>query len=362
MEMVNRYSSAGSFRYGFNGKEQDPEVKGTGNQYDYGKRIYDPRIAKFLSVDPIQAKYPDLTPYQFASNSPIAHIDLDGLEKYHYTFTFDQQGQTHIQLSSTEHFSEWQWKSKWGGTNLGFQLWEKVQDPRKEYIVEYKFQDYLVVGVAAEPVTTTYTATFNSESGALNAKFSDFDGAIRKGEIAKGMMAGVDMPGIPTRSRRLTPESETNKAAAEAHTGNTASEGANTAGSSQTTSSGFNTAGQTLGRSASSEVLGRNLEASGTQRPSNTAAHHIVAGDDPRAAVARGILAREGIDINQDVNGVFLPKNSNYANPPAQTHSTIHTNRYYQEVNSRLLNAAPGQVGQELGNIKAELLNGTFPR
>jgi len=68
------------YRYGFNGKENDNEVKGEGNQQDYGMRVYDPRIAKFLSVDPITAKYPMLTPYQFASNSPILNIDLDGAE------------------------------------------------------------------------------------------------------------------------------------------------------------------------------------------------------------------------------------------------------------------------------------------
>ncbi|ULQ55430.1 hypothetical protein KJS94_12335 [Flavihumibacter rivuli] len=68
------------YRYGFNGKENDNEVKGEGNQQDYGMRIYDPRISRFLSVDPITAKYPELTPYQFASNSPIWAIDLDGLE------------------------------------------------------------------------------------------------------------------------------------------------------------------------------------------------------------------------------------------------------------------------------------------
>lgn len=69
-----------AYRYGFNGKENDNEVKGQGNQQDYGMRIYDPRIGKFLSVDPITSQYPSLTPYQFSSNSPIANIDLDGLE------------------------------------------------------------------------------------------------------------------------------------------------------------------------------------------------------------------------------------------------------------------------------------------
>mgnify|MGYP003576095244 CR=1 FL=1 len=73
-------TNASAYRYGFNGKENDNEVKGEGNQQDYGMRIYDPRVGRFLSVDPITAKYPELTPYQFASNSPIFGIDLDGLE------------------------------------------------------------------------------------------------------------------------------------------------------------------------------------------------------------------------------------------------------------------------------------------
>jgi RHS repeat-associated protein len=81
---------AQAYRYGFNGKENDNEVKGAGNQQDYGMRIYDPRIAKFLSVDPITAQYPDLTPYQFASNSPIENIDLDGLEKISVKLIMDQ--------------------------------------------------------------------------------------------------------------------------------------------------------------------------------------------------------------------------------------------------------------------------------
>ncbi len=52
------------------------------NHYDYGFRIYNPAIARFLSVDPLTASYPELTPYQFASNTPIRAIDLDGLEAY----------------------------------------------------------------------------------------------------------------------------------------------------------------------------------------------------------------------------------------------------------------------------------------
>jgi RHS repeat-associated protein len=68
------------YRYGFNGKENDNEVKGLGNQQDYGMRIYDPRLGKFLSVDPMTSKYAWYTPYSYAGNKPIKFVDIDGLE------------------------------------------------------------------------------------------------------------------------------------------------------------------------------------------------------------------------------------------------------------------------------------------
>ncbi len=80
MLMPGRSYSSNAYRFGFNGKENDNEVKGTGNQQDYGMRIYDPRAVRFLSVDPITKDYPELTPYQFASNSLLMNIDIDGLE------------------------------------------------------------------------------------------------------------------------------------------------------------------------------------------------------------------------------------------------------------------------------------------
>jgi RHS repeat-associated protein len=69
------------YKFGFNGKLNDNDVKGGyGLQQDYGMRIYDNRVGRFLSVDPITKQYPMLTPYQFASNTPIQAIDMDGLE------------------------------------------------------------------------------------------------------------------------------------------------------------------------------------------------------------------------------------------------------------------------------------------
>ena len=80
--MPGRQFTAGNgYRYGFNGKENDNEVKGHGGQQDYGFRIYDTRVGRFLSIDPFTQSYPWYTPYQFAGNMPIWAIDLDGGEE-----------------------------------------------------------------------------------------------------------------------------------------------------------------------------------------------------------------------------------------------------------------------------------------
>jgi len=49
------------------------------NWYDYGFRNYDPQIGRFTQLDPLMDDYPELTPYQYASNDPIGNIDVDGL-------------------------------------------------------------------------------------------------------------------------------------------------------------------------------------------------------------------------------------------------------------------------------------------
>jgi RHS repeat-associated protein len=68
--------------YGFNGKENDNDVFGTtGSFQDYGMRMYDTRVAKFISIDPLTKKYPYYSPYQFAGNKPIQYVDIDGLEE-----------------------------------------------------------------------------------------------------------------------------------------------------------------------------------------------------------------------------------------------------------------------------------------
>jgi len=123
---------------------------------------------------------------------------------------------------------------------------------------------------------------------------------------------------------------------------------------------------QTLGRGGDSSILGKNLEAIGVARPGpgTVAGHHIVAHGDQRAVNIRSILQREGIDIDEAANGVFLPRSSKFADqmpelgPP---HSRIHTDNYYSALETRLGSVAPGEVRDELQRIAVELVTGDFP-
>jgi RHS repeat-associated protein len=82
MEMPGRKYNPQGYRYGFNGKENDRSGEwGLGLVQDYGFRLYNPGLGRFLSVDPLRESYPWYTPYQFAGNKPIVAIDLDGAEE-----------------------------------------------------------------------------------------------------------------------------------------------------------------------------------------------------------------------------------------------------------------------------------------
>lgn len=77
--LPGRNYSSDSYRFGFNGKLKDDEIHGaTGTSYDFGARIYDPRIGRWLACDPLAAAYPGISPYVFVMNTPLSAVDPDG--------------------------------------------------------------------------------------------------------------------------------------------------------------------------------------------------------------------------------------------------------------------------------------------
>ena len=82
------------YRFGFQGQEKDDEIKGNGNSISFKYRIHDPRIGRFLSLDPMEKDYPWNSPYAFSENRVIDAIEMEGLESVLYTYNWnpDKQG------------------------------------------------------------------------------------------------------------------------------------------------------------------------------------------------------------------------------------------------------------------------------
>lgn len=55
-----------------------PQEEGVGNSYDFGARMYDPRVGRFFSLDPMKNKMPWQSPYIFADDSPVIATDKNG--------------------------------------------------------------------------------------------------------------------------------------------------------------------------------------------------------------------------------------------------------------------------------------------
>lgn len=69
---------SGGYTFGFNGQMKDDEVYGEASAYDFGARLYDSRIGRWLSIDPLQKAYPSLSSYQGFANNPILMVDPTG--------------------------------------------------------------------------------------------------------------------------------------------------------------------------------------------------------------------------------------------------------------------------------------------
>lgn len=178
------FVGANGYRYGFNGKENDNEVKGNGNQQDYGMRIYDPRLGRFLSVDPITSKYPELTPYQFASNSPIWGVDWDGLELRIYTET-KGTGHTFITVKNKDDVIVYTYGRYAGGdaitggtTGKGVLIkytGEKAKDFIKTELYRMEAEAFQIDDADETKVQTFMDAMYNASTESPNTGDADID-------------------------------------------------------------------------------------------------------------------------------------------------------------------------------------------
>ena len=86
--------------------EMNNEVKGTGtgNSYDFGARIYDPRLARWMAVDPQFKKQIGWSGYKAFLDCPLIYSDHDGETEYLTTFIENKQtGETQIEVTAIKN-------------------------------------------------------------------------------------------------------------------------------------------------------------------------------------------------------------------------------------------------------------------
>lgn len=103
----------------------DNEVHGaTGTSYTFKYRMHDPRVGRFLSLDPIAAQYPHNSPYAFAENRVIDGIELEGLEYLSSTEARVKVtgGEVHINLENFHTITQniWKQRDEAGGYPAGY--------------------------------------------------------------------------------------------------------------------------------------------------------------------------------------------------------------------------------------------------
>ena len=93
--------------YKYNGKELDS--KGGLDWYDYGARMYDAALGRFMKTDRFSEKYVSLSPYQYGANNPVNNIDVNGdsITVLNYGYIRKQ----HMAILIQNDAGEWQYFS-----------------------------------------------------------------------------------------------------------------------------------------------------------------------------------------------------------------------------------------------------------
>jgi RHS repeat-associated protein len=153
MVMPNRNASASDYRYGFQDQEKDDEVKGEGNSYDFGARMYDPRVGRFFKRDNFEAKSPFQSPYLFAGNTPIMGVDVNGDSLYVLFWVTGNQHTGRVAGADDEMFRAAAWTRKRNIEEFSF-------DPAKDKVVVMKVTDLNHIKYKMKWATKKYSKTY----------------------------------------------------------------------------------------------------------------------------------------------------------------------------------------------------------
>jgi RHS repeat-associated protein len=86
VQLDGRTFNSSESRRGFNNMEKDDEVKGKGNSYDFGARMYDSRVGRWWSRDVVVKS--NVSPYESFKGNPMIYIDPDGNDDFYFLHGF----------------------------------------------------------------------------------------------------------------------------------------------------------------------------------------------------------------------------------------------------------------------------------
>ena len=75
-------STLSSNRYRYAGKER--QIMDSIGWLDFGARMYDSYLGRWISTDPMMEKYPAMGPYVYCANDPMNRVDPEGKDIYRY--------------------------------------------------------------------------------------------------------------------------------------------------------------------------------------------------------------------------------------------------------------------------------------
>ena len=84
------YATLASNRQKFSGKEDQTTVAGSTLPYlDFGARMYDAKLVRWNTYDPMAEKYYGINPYAYCNGDPVSFVDPSGMEGIKYV---DEEG------------------------------------------------------------------------------------------------------------------------------------------------------------------------------------------------------------------------------------------------------------------------------
>jgi RHS repeat-associated protein len=104
MQEGRQFVGGMGYRYGFGAQERDEQLSET---YSYKFRLYDSRLCRLLSVDPISFQYPWNSSYAFAENKVVRCTDLEGMEAF--LVGIKNNGEPVISISNRTKFGIEHW-------------------------------------------------------------------------------------------------------------------------------------------------------------------------------------------------------------------------------------------------------------